>query len=441
MSEVQEGRGLRVGLIGGGQLALMLAQACRRQNHSPIVLLRSPGEPAATAAEELLVGELDDRRAISQLFARVDVVTIENEFLNLDVIRQVMQEHPGVPLWPAPRTIAVAQDKLAQKELWTTLGIPTAPYQVLPSNPGSRDIEAVRERFDEGLVLKWSRFGYDGRGNYLLRPAVTDVMAALAFCAAGEAKGAKVYAERMIDFSEEVAMVSTRAPNADQVFWPLVLTHQDHGVCRDVLGPATKLGIDAALETQAQSIVASIARELAVCGTFAVEFFVTEAGLLVNEMAPRVHNSGHYTLWRDDLSQFDSHIEAVTQTTLSQPRVTQLFVMRNLLGVWGSQPRKTPAKLEFATPPGVEAYWYGKTSVSAGRKMGHLNGRATTLDELKALQPTMTEYEQALWTKLGCEGQEPSGKDAITEHAKTTAAKAEATGSERSSSEPAPPGA
>jgi 5-(carboxyamino)imidazole ribonucleotide synthase len=437
MVEVKEERPLRVGLIGGGQLALMLAEACRRQHHRPVVLLRSPAEPAAAVAHELLVGELDDAHALRKLFAQVDVVTIENEFLNLDVIREVMHDHPGVPLWPAPRTIAVAQDKLAQKELWTSLAIPTAPYQVLSSRPQLEDLARVRERFDTGVVLKWSRFGYDGRGNYLLRPEVTDLEAALAFCAAGEAKGAQIYAEQMIDFSAEVAMISTRAHDADQVFWPLVLTRQDHGVCRDVMGPANKLGVDEILESQAQSMVAAIAKELAVCGTFAIEFFVTQQGLLVNEMAPRVHNSGHYTLWGDELSQFDSHIQAVTHTALDRPSVTTLFAMRNLLGAWGSRPHKTPSKLEIPAPTGVSAYWYGKTTVSAGRKMGHLNCRAKTPDELSALQATMTEYEHALWKKLGCEGQEPRGKDSITESAKTSAAK-ETTGSE--CSEPVPSG-
>lgn len=438
ISEVKEGCGLRVGLIGGGQLALMLAEACRRQNHKPVVLLRSPSEPASAAADEVLVGELDDPKALTELFARVDVVTIENEFLDLEVIRGVMQKHPQVPLWPAPRTIAVAQDKLAQKELWTKLGIPTAPYQVLPSNPSAEDLNWVRKRFDKGLVLKWSRFGYDGRGNYSLTMAVEDLAPALAFCQAGAAKGAQIYAEQRVDFSDEVAMISTRAENSEQVSWPLVLTRQDHGVCRDVMGPAIKLGVDPALEQQAQRIVTAIAAELSVCGTFAIEFFVTPTGLLVNEMAPRVHNSGHYTLWGDELSQFDSHVQAVTHTPLSKPHVTNLFAMRNLLGAWGSNPHETPAKLETSPPPGIVAYWYGKTSVSAGRKMGHLNCRADSVDELEALQATMTEYEHALWIKLGCEGQEPRGKDSNAEPAKASAAK-EAGGSERSS-EPTPSG-
>lgn len=436
MSELKASRALRVGLIGGGQLALMLAEACRRQGHSPVVLLRSPGEPAAAAADELLVGELDDPRALARLFAQVDVVTIENEFLDLDAVQRAMQLHPNVPLWPAPRTIAVAQDKLAQKELWGALGIPTAAYQELPPGARAKDLQVVRERFESGVVLKWSRFGYDGRGNHLLRPDVTDLGPALSFCAAGEAKGAKIYAERLVDFSAEVAMVSTRAQNAEQVFWPLVLTQQDHGVCRDVVGPATKFGVDPALEVQAQNIVETIGTALTVCGTFAIELFVTASGLLVNEMAPRVHNSGHYTLWGTELSQFDSHVQAVTQTALSKPHITSLFAMRNLLGAWGSNPHRAPARLDVSTPPGVSAYWYGKTSVSAGRKMGHLNCRAATVDELSALQASMTEYEHALWKKLGCEGQEPRGKEANAEPAKTGAAR-EANGTERSS-EPAP---
>lgn len=436
VSEVTSGRALRVGLIGGGQLALMLAEACRRQGHSPVVLLRSTAEPAAVAADKLLVGELDDPRALAELFAQVDVVTIENEFLNLDAVRSAMQEHPNVPLWPAPRTIAVAQDKLSQKELWGKLGIPTAAHQVLPSGAQAKDLDAVRERFPSGVVLKWSRFGYDGRGNHLLRPDVTDLGPALSFCAAGEAKGAKIYAERLVEFSAEVAMMSTRAENGEQVFWPLVLTQQEHGVCRDVVGPATRFDVDPALETQARAVVEAIAKELAVCGTFAIEFFVTSSGLLVNEMAPRVHNSGHYTLWDTELSQFDSHVQAVTQAPLSKPRVTSLFAMRNLLGAWGSNPHRTPARLDVPAPPGINVYWYGKTSVSPGRKMGHLNCRATTVDELRALQASMTEYEHALWKKLGCEGQEPRGKEANAEPARTGAAK-EANGSERSS-DPAP---
>lgn len=388
----------RLGILGGGQLARMLAEAAHRRGLQVAALARGPRPPVAIAGVTVLEGALDDEEALDALFAASDVVTLENEFLDLSKLRRVMRRHPRVPLRPSLRGVAVAQDKLEQKRVFARLGFPTADFVALDA-PDEADLAALHERFAQGFVLKQSRFGYDGKGNLLIDgPDDPRNERALAFCRAGEAQGATLYAERKVDFAAEVAMVLTRSPDGTHQSFPLVLSRQERGVCREVLGPAAALGIDPSFDERIAQMLVALGGALNLSGTYALELFVTQDGeLLVNEMAPRVHNTGHYTRYGDEPSQFDLHVEAVTGQPLSQPRVSGLVAMRNLLGPWTLPPRRPCPPPREPPPPGIELSWYGKTTVSAGRKMGHLTARARNLRELDEVRSTMARYEARLW--------------------------------------------
>jgi 5-(carboxyamino)imidazole ribonucleotide synthase len=389
----------RLGVIGGGQLARMLAQAAIGQGLSVAVLSPSREVPAAIDGVELIIGELDDEDALDRLCGQVDCITIENEFLALDRIAAVLARRPHVRMHPSSSSIAVAQDKLAQKRLFDRLGVATAAWETVEVGQLRTELDRLRGRFPGGFVLKWSRFGYDGRGNLPVQPsAPPDFDEIDRFCAAAERVGARIYAEQFIDFRHELALVSTRSLDRAQEFFPLVVSRQEHGVCREVYGPATRLGFASDLERQAVALVTRIGDELDLCGSFALEFFLdADDRLLANEMAPRVHNTGHYTLFGDEPSQFDLHVQAVTGRPLQRPAVEGLVVMRNFLGPrWlpSSHPCPRP---QLPPPPGTSLVWYDKASVTAGRKMGHLTGRANTAAELDSLRAEMADYEGRLW--------------------------------------------
>ncbi len=389
----------RLGILGGGQLAKMLAEAALRQGLQPVVLVGSETDPAAIQGAELVFGGLDEPTALSEMAARSGVLTIENEFLDLALLGQLLDRYPSMQLRPGVDSIAAAQDKLAQRRLFRRLGIAMPEYRLLHSGSLPRDLTQVRERFPEGFVLKWSRFGYDGRGNLAVAPGQKVDPGELAdYCRRGEDRGAAIYAERMVDFDCELAMVSTRAADGDQVYFPLVISRQERGVCREVVGPAEAGGCNRDLERQAREIMRAIAEELDLTGSFAVEFFLDRDGrLLVNEMAPRVHNSGHYTLFDDEPSQFDLHVQAVAGIPLSEPALRGVGVMRNLLGPWDGRPGiPCPAPAE-APPAGTSLEWYGKQLVSPGRKMGHLSGRAPSFQAATDLLEAMAAYENRFW--------------------------------------------
>jgi 5-(carboxyamino)imidazole ribonucleotide synthase len=391
---------VRLGILGGGQLARMLADAADRQGVATVVLAPSADAPATARADDVVVGALDDPAALARLMGRVDVVTLENEFLDLARIGEARHACQDVPLRPGDAAVAVAQDKLEQKRLFADLDIATAPYLVIGAATRDRDLARAHAQFSDGFVLKWSRFGYDGRGNLLVRDAADPGPEAVReFCARGEERGATVYAERRVDFVAELAMVAARGIDGRLVCFPLVQSHQERGVCRHTCGPATALGFDPALETAARATLRAVGDSIAMQGVFAIEFFLDGDGrLLANEMAPRVHNTGHGTLFGDEPSQFDLHVQAVTGRPLAAPAASGgITVMRNILGPWDIAPGTVCAAPERPLPNGAQLTWYGKTAAFAGRKLGHVTGRAAGPAAAAALLEDLAAWEARHW--------------------------------------------
>lgn len=379
---------MKLGILGGGQLGRMLWEASKnlpRLQPSPI-FHDSASCPAAAAGAEIHVGRIAEATKLQQFFAGVDSYVFENEFLDVDAIEKAS------PAWKRPfpslAGLRLAQDKLEQKKLFTRLKLPTPEFQEVTSKDLSRQLAEIKTKWPR-FVLKTARMGYDGKGNFFCKND-SDAKDAIAFCEKAFAAGSRVYAEPLIDFSKEVALVSSQTYAGDFGYYPLIETQQKKGVCL----LAFRALNEGTHEKQAAEIARTLAEELNLLGTFAVEFFITTQGeLLVNEMAPRVHNSGHFSQTAAKSSQFEMHLKSYylknwdPQDFESAPA----FAMINLLGPEGVN---GPVK----KPMNIRCYWYDKTSISPGRKLGHINAHSTQAEDLPALLQELKRQEQ-LWTE------------------------------------------
>ena len=386
---------MRLGILGGGQLALMLTEAAHKLGHT-VTIVSQPDEPAVSVADETIAGSIRDPEAVEALFRAVDVITIENELLDMPLIREFEGKYPQVRFLPATSAVAITQDKLSQKQLFERCGLGSAAYVPLSRDVQRAELEAVAQRLGCKVVLKWSKGGYDGRG-VLVWAASEDPSPALTFWARGVESGTTVFAEACIPFQGEVAMVAVRDGQGQFAYWPLMFTRQSEGTCREVYGPAVRMGLDVARQLEAERAATAIGNELGFCGVFAIEFFLTNDGLLVNEMAPRVHNSGHFTLSGDEESQFAAHVRAVTNTPLVHPAVDEYAYMWNLLAP--ERPEFDARRLVNVPPPGGAAlHWYGKATAKPRRKMGHVTARCASVEALRQLSEQVCVWEQHFWT-------------------------------------------
>ncbi|MEN9535470.1 MAG: hypothetical protein RLY69_208 [Verrucomicrobiota bacterium] len=359
-----------LGIIGGGQLARMTAMAALRLGYRSVVLERSADCPAAATAE-CLVGDWNKAEDLFRLAEKVDVLTLENEFVDADLLARL--EQAGHKLWPTSRSIALVQDKLIQKQTLLDAGIPV---------PGMRgianlvELESAVSELGLPLVLKARRNGYDGKGNATIR---TRDEIASAWQQLGGDRGNALYVEEFCPFVSELAVVITRSLDGATVVYPLVETVQSNHVCNIVRAPAL-VANDVAEE--AQRIALGAIEAVGAVGTFAVEMFLKSDGsVVVNELAPRVHNSGHYTIEACACSQFENHVRAVLGLPLGSPHmVAPHAVMVNLLGKYDGSGVALGLDRALAVA-GANLHLYGKTRVSAGRKMGHVTALGKTAEE------------------------------------------------------------
>jgi 5-(carboxyamino)imidazole ribonucleotide synthase len=376
----------RIGLLGGGQLARMLAEQALRLGLTPVVFADSANAPAAQVCREIHVGSLEDYEALSRFFDDVDVVAFENEFVDTELLADAAAE-AEMSFVPSLDAIATLQDKLKQKRLLQHAAIATAPF--VAQEDGEADAAFVTRAFaafPAGVVFKWSRMGYDGHG-VLLCGSDDDRSRCPHFFERGRERGAAIFAEQRIEFVRELAMVSVASAGA-HIDYPLVISEQEHGICRYVYGPATSFGVNARLEAQAREACRGVARAAALAGAFALEFFETASGdLLVNEIAPRVHNSGHYSQNACSASQFENHVRAAAGMTMAAIHTAPAFAMLNILG-----PEGVDCSSETIEPPrpspGTHVHWYGKNRLRARRKLGHVN---VVVDDPSALPAAVAE--------------------------------------------------
>jgi 5-(carboxyamino)imidazole ribonucleotide synthase len=344
--------GSTIGILGGGQLGRMLAVAASRLGLRSHIYDPAPAPPAGDVAHRLTTAAWDDAPALTAFAASVDVVTYEFENIPtaaLDLIEGLRMIRPN------RRALATSQDRLAEKAFLNGIGLATAPYAAVST---LADLHAAIDRIGTPAILKTTRLGYDGKGQVrLATPA--DAEAALAAM-----NGADAVLEGFVDFDREVSVIAARGPTGQvAAFDPGENVHQG-GILRTTTVPAR---LSPAQASDAVLIAARILNALDYVGVMGVELFVTRQGLIVNEIAPRVHNSGHWTQNGCAVDQFEQHIRAIAGWPLGDGTRQADVVMQNLIG---DDIDRVP---EIARETGAALHLYGKPEARAGRKMGHVN--------------------------------------------------------------------
>jgi len=356
-------------VIGGGQLARMMAQPAIALGLPLRLLAEADGVSAAQVIPDQLVGDYTDLDTLRKVTEGAAVVTFDHEHVPTEHLHAL--EADGLAVRPGPEALVYAQDKGLMRERLAELGVP-CPRNAIVETPA--DVEA----FGFPAVLKTTRGGYDGKGVWVVR-SVDDV--AEPFAAAARA-GVRVLAEELVDFRRELSAIVARSPSGQAAAYPVVQTTQLDGICHEVVAPAPDLGEE--LAGQAQEIALRLAGELGVTGILAVELFETTDGrILVNELAMRPHNTGHWTQDGAVTSQFENHLRAVMDLPLGSPAPRQPWaVMVNILG--GPDPEVGrlydgyPHAL--ARDPHLRVHLYGK-ELRPGRKVGHVNAYGDDLDD------------------------------------------------------------
>lgn len=339
-----------IGILGGGQLGRMLAMAGIPLNITCRVLDPSPDAPARVVAEHI-VATYDDPDALQRFADGLDVVTYE--FENVPESAAVFLS-TRCPVYPPPAALAYAQDRLVEKEFFHTLGIPTAPFADVSTLAG---LEQAVEHCGMPALLKTRTYGYDGKGQVLIH---TLAEARQAWESLGKVP---CILEEVIPFLRELALLIVRSRSGDIACYPLVETHQQEGILRWALAPAPDTSVDIQLE--AEEYARAIVHALEYVGVLALELFQTESGaLLANEMAPRVHNSGHWTIEGAETSQFANHLRAIAGLPPGSTQLTGICDMENIIGT-------LPDCVNVLADPVAHLHLYGKAP-RPGRKLGHI---------------------------------------------------------------------
>lgn len=359
-----------VAVVGGGQLARMMAPAATALGITLRVLVESEQASAALAAHEIVVGMPSDPDAVRCLLAepRPDVVTWEHEHIPAEVFAACAEA--GVPARPDAGALLHAQDKIAMRTRLDALGLPNPLWREVAS------LEDVADFLAEAggrAVVKTARGGYDGKGvRVVTHPEqVADWLEAI-----GDG-GPRLLAEEAVDFDRELAIQVARRPSGEIRTWPVVESIQRDGVCSEVIAPAP--GFSALAQREVEHLAEVIATKLDVTGVLAVELFQAGERILVNELAMRPHNSGHWSIDGSVTSQFEQHLRAVLDLPLGDTTPTAaVTVMANVLG--GAR-EDLPAALAQVTDPRAKVHLYGK-EVRAGRKVGHVSVTGDDVDEV-----------------------------------------------------------
>ncbi|WP_344638127.1 5-(carboxyamino)imidazole ribonucleotide synthase [Kitasatospora cystarginea] len=358
-----------VGMIGGGQLARMAHEAGIPLGIRFRLLADTPQDSAAQVVSDVVLGDYRDLDTLRRFAAGCDVITFDHEHVPTEHLRAL--EADGIAVRPGPDALVNAQDKGVMRARLDSIGVP-CPRHRLVADPA--DVTAfANEGSGYPVVLKTVRGGYDGKGVWVVDD---EQEAAAPFLA-----GVPVLAEEKVDFVRELAANVVRSPSGQAVAYPVVESIQENGVCAEVIAPAP--GLDPELAAEAQALALRIAGELDITGHLAVELFQTGDGrILVNELAMRPHNSGHWSMDGAVTSQFENHLRAVLDLPLGDPRPRARWtVMVNVLG--GDYPDMYHAFLHcMARDPGLRIHMYGK-DVKPGRKVGHVNVFGDDLDDVR----------------------------------------------------------
>jgi 5-(carboxyamino)imidazole ribonucleotide synthase len=360
--------GATIGIVGGGQLGRMFAAEARRMGYHVLVLDPAADAPAAHFADEHIRAPFDDLDAARELARRSDVVTLEWENADVETLRVL---EALAPVRPGPGVLAAAQHRVREKDAARRLGVPTADYRAVASRA---ELHAALAEIGAPAVLKTARFGYDGKGQAVIRdPAGADA----AYDSVG-GDGTELILEAFVRFTAEVSVVCARSATGETACFPAAENVHRRGILHTSVAPAR---VAPEIADEARRIAVALAEGLDVVGLLAVEMFVGEDGVVrMNEVAPRPHNSGHYTLDACPVSQFEQQLRAVCGLPLGSTELLRPAAMVNLMGEdagTGLGRAGIAAALEVPT---AALHLYGKAEARPGRKMGHLTALGDTAD-------------------------------------------------------------
>jgi 5-(carboxyamino)imidazole ribonucleotide synthase len=382
----------------------MLAESALRLGLRPIAYTDDATGPASEICVDTVVGKIEEASKLETFVSRVPLIAFENEFIDCSLLKRAAQD-PDRKFFPRLGAIEILQDKLEQKRLLKKLSINTSPFiELTTGGHAANEIERSLKALSGDIVLKWSRQGYDGKGVFVVHVGnASELKSAVPFIETAWSRSIPVYAEKKIDFIRELAIIGCVSIRGEIVSYPLVISEQERGICKEVVGPAVHLGVSFALQHQAREAVERISKDVGLCGAFGIEFFESREGeLLVNEIAPRVHNSGHYSQNAFPVSQFENHWRAILGLPLFDPLAhpeasSPFFAMLNLLGPAGVSRPSESSPLPVAGSRS-QLHWYGKKEIRPGRKLGHLNGTADSAEALAELLQELKASENA-WIK------------------------------------------
>lgn len=386
----------RVGVIGGGQLAWMMAGAAQKLGVELMVQTPHQSDPAVGIASSTIFAPIDDAIATAELATRCDLITFENEFINLEALLTL--EKQGICFRPKLQVLAPLLDKYDQHCYLEDIGLPVPQFVTLEEVQSLESEGKISSTYnpqpttfkdlDYPLVLKARRHGYDGQGTFIIQDqqALDSTWQKLGH--------APVLLEEFIPFERELAIMVARSVEGEIVTYPVVETQQENQVCRRVLVPAE---LDSGVVAEIDAIARKLLDSLQAVGVFGIELFLTKTGkVLVNEVSPRTHNSGHFTLDACETSQFEQHLRAVCGLPLGNPALLSAgAVMVNLLGYEHSHNDYVAKRQQLANLPNAHVHWYGKSESRPGRKLGHVTVLldAANREEAQAIAQTI----ESIW--------------------------------------------
>ena len=361
---------MKIGVLGGGQLGQMLALAGRRLGFEFRFLSPDPDAPAGRAAE-LVVADYDNEAALIHFADGLDVATYEFESIPAAAVWTVSEQ---VPVFPPVSALETSRDRASEKKFFERLGIPTAPFAQVDA---PRDVKAALKRIGFPAILKTRRLGYDGKGQAVIR-SPDDIAAAWIAL-----KRAPAIVESMVKFSRELSLIAVRSRDGTTVFYPLVENHHSEGILRFSLAPAP--AVPRAVQKTAEDYATLIMSDLNYAGVLAIELFELDGGLIANEMAPRVHNTGHWSIEGADTSQFENHLRAVAGMRLGSTEMDGAAGMVNIIG-------REPDVQRLGRMANVHVHMYGKTPAPR-RKLGHIT---ITADSMEGVRHTVSGVRRVL---------------------------------------------
>lgn len=337
---------MRIGVIGGGQLAQMMALAGYPLGFKMLGLETTPYCPAGAVCE-LVLGSYSDQEKLQLLANRVDILTYEFENISVKALAKI----EGPQIYPPLQALSIAQDRLSEKNFFNHVGIPTTHYLAVSSFP---ELKEAIEVIGLPAVLKTRTLGYDGKGQAVIRE-VKDIEPAWE-----SLKNQSLLLENLVSFDREVSCIAVRNRSGELAFYPLTENQHQDGILRS----SRVLSAEEPIQNLAQTYMEKVLTELSYVGVLTLEFFEHNGQLLANEMAPRVHNSGHWTIEGSQTSQFENHLRAIIGLPLGSTTALGKVAMLNLIG-------STPSLTDLLAIPEAHCHLYGKEA-RPGRKLGHV---------------------------------------------------------------------